>query len=198
MSSGSARRVPNGDLADIKGGASPWPLGVQERKDVAHAKPFEGAQISITSIEGGAATCTVPRPDDKAHTGKQTKQLLDIVAGRSKTAKATANESSSRAVVAYRMDYLLIADPEEVLWPLAARFEAQRAGQASRQQSVLFGVGFVPDAVLLMIPDLTTYAGRSVMTMVYPKRKIDSMDATLTTLATSVANVEQAAKRRRV
>ncbi|KAA8896351.1 hypothetical protein FN846DRAFT_910744 [Sphaerosporella brunnea] len=73
-------------------------------------EPLEGAQISITSIEGGAATRTIPRRDDKARTVELTKRLLDVVGKWSRTAKTAASQSSSRAVVAYRMDGLLLID----------------------------------------------------------------------------------------
>ncbi|KAA8894597.1 hypothetical protein FN846DRAFT_912725 [Sphaerosporella brunnea] len=78
---------------------------------------LEGAQISITCIEGGAANHTIPPATDNGTKVKLTKQLFDTVAKWSKTAKTAANESSSRTVVRYRMDgFLLINMPggEEV------------------------------------------------------------------------------------
>ncbi|KAA8913984.1 hypothetical protein FN846DRAFT_886245 [Sphaerosporella brunnea] len=73
-------------------------------------EPLEGADISITSFEGGAATRTIPPPDDKRRAVKLTKRLLDEMPKWSKTAQTAANESSSRAVVGYRMDGLLWID----------------------------------------------------------------------------------------
>ncbi|KAA8906857.1 hypothetical protein FN846DRAFT_1021358 [Sphaerosporella brunnea] len=71
-------------------------------------EPLEGAQVSITSFEGAAAPRIIPK--DKAKGEKLTPTLLDFVARWSKTAKTAANESSSRAVVAYSMDGLLLID----------------------------------------------------------------------------------------
>ncbi|KAA8893224.1 hypothetical protein FN846DRAFT_914298 [Sphaerosporella brunnea] len=73
-------------------------------------EPLEGEDISITSFEGGAATRAIPPLGDKRRAVKLTKQLLDEVPKWSKTAKTAANESSSRAVVGYRMDGLLLID----------------------------------------------------------------------------------------
>ncbi|KAA8893064.1 hypothetical protein FN846DRAFT_1007627 [Sphaerosporella brunnea] len=71
---------------------------------------LEGADISITSFEGGAAKRTIPPSDDKRRAVKLTKRLLDKLPKWSKTAKTAANENSSRAVVCYRMDSLLLID----------------------------------------------------------------------------------------
>ncbi|KAA8910162.1 hypothetical protein FN846DRAFT_888556 [Sphaerosporella brunnea] len=73
-------------------------------------EPLEGAQISITSIEGGAAIRTIPATKVNGPSVKLTKRLLDDVARWSKTAKTSANASSSRAVVAYRINGLLLID----------------------------------------------------------------------------------------
>ncbi|KAA8912175.1 hypothetical protein FN846DRAFT_1019359 [Sphaerosporella brunnea] len=71
-------------------------------------EPLEGAQVSITSVEGAAAPRILPK--DKAKREMITPKLLDFVARWSKAAKMAANESSSRAVVAYSMDGLLLID----------------------------------------------------------------------------------------
>ncbi|KAA8895961.1 hypothetical protein FN846DRAFT_893674 [Sphaerosporella brunnea] len=86
------------------------PRPVQKRKGLTRKiqEPLEGAQISITSIEGDAAPRTHPK--DKARREKLTPRFLDFVARWSKTAKTPANESSSPAVVAYSMDGLLLLD----------------------------------------------------------------------------------------
>ncbi|KAA8906903.1 hypothetical protein FN846DRAFT_889987 [Sphaerosporella brunnea] len=67
---------------------------------------LKGAQVSITSFEGAAAPRILPK--DKARREMLTPRLLDFVARWSKTAKTAANESSSRAVVAYSMNGLLL------------------------------------------------------------------------------------------
>ncbi|KAA8894634.1 hypothetical protein FN846DRAFT_999564 [Sphaerosporella brunnea] len=54
------------------------------------------ADISITSFEGGAATSTIPRTDDKRRTLKMTKRLLDGVAKWSKTAQTGGEEVGDR------------------------------------------------------------------------------------------------------
>ncbi|KAA8914070.1 hypothetical protein FN846DRAFT_886199 [Sphaerosporella brunnea] len=73
-------------------------------------EPLEGAQISITSIEDGASKRTIPQAKDNGPTVKLTKRLLDVVARWSRTAKTSMNKSSSRAVVACRMDGLPLID----------------------------------------------------------------------------------------
>ncbi|KAA8911221.1 hypothetical protein FN846DRAFT_887948 [Sphaerosporella brunnea] len=73
-------------------------------------EPVEGADISITSFEGGAAKRTIPPSYDKRRSVKLTKRVFDKLPKWSKTAKTAANESSSRAVVGYRMDGLLLID----------------------------------------------------------------------------------------
>ncbi|KAA8897053.1 hypothetical protein FN846DRAFT_893163 [Sphaerosporella brunnea] len=73
-------------------------------------QPLEGVQISITLLEGGASTPTIPQAKNKANTVKLTKRPLGAVPCWSRTAKTSANESFSRAVVAYRMDVLLLID----------------------------------------------------------------------------------------
>ncbi|KAA8912533.1 hypothetical protein FN846DRAFT_903518 [Sphaerosporella brunnea] len=71
-------------------------------------EPLESAQVSITSIEGDAVPRTHPK--DKARREKLPPRLLDFVARWSKTAQTPANERSSRGVVAYSMDGLLLID----------------------------------------------------------------------------------------
>ncbi|KAA8912584.1 hypothetical protein FN846DRAFT_887148 [Sphaerosporella brunnea] len=80
-------------------------------------EPVDGAQISITSIEGGAATRAIPRRNNQADTVTAMKRLLDVMAKGSMTAKTVAKQSSSRTVFAHSMDGLpLISIPggEEV------------------------------------------------------------------------------------
>ncbi|KAA8902646.1 hypothetical protein FN846DRAFT_908454 [Sphaerosporella brunnea] len=73
-------------------------------------EPLEGADIFSTSFEDGAAKRTIPPSDDKRRAVKLTKRLLDELPKWSKTENTAANESSSRAVVGYRMGGLLLID----------------------------------------------------------------------------------------
>ncbi|KAA8911908.1 hypothetical protein FN846DRAFT_887499 [Sphaerosporella brunnea] len=71
---------------------------------------LERAQISITSLKGGAATRTIPRPNNKARIVSLTKRRPDMVAKWSRTAKTALIEGCARAVVAFRMDGVLLID----------------------------------------------------------------------------------------
>ncbi|KAA8914143.1 hypothetical protein FN846DRAFT_886130 [Sphaerosporella brunnea] len=73
-------------------------------------EPLEGAQISITSIEGAAPRRTIPKAKNNGNTAKSTRRLLDYLARWSRAAKTSANASSSHGVVVYRMDSLRLID----------------------------------------------------------------------------------------